>query len=95
MAWTAFVTHDQIKRCILCDAPVGVNSAGSILPTFKFMGDVYCEYCGNCLCPFCGKDNADLESGCEATDVYHMPMHYEVDVETRKYFEEHPLGEED
>lgn len=84
MAWTSFNTTDSnpnFKRCILCDAPVGVKSNGVKLMTFVFMGETYCEYCGSCRCPFCGKENTDLTSSCEATDVFHNPMHYEISVE--------------
>jgi hypothetical protein len=75
-------TNDSVKRCVLCDAPVGIK-CGTGVNQFEnevhwLLGEPYCEYCGLDLCPFCGEEKTLSleETSCKATDVSWYPMHY-------------------
>ena len=74
MTIKSFETRDSLLRCVLCDAPVGVNNNS----VFTLMGEPYCEYCGVDICPFCGesKEIEPPETSCKATDVNFYDMHH-------------------
>jgi len=78
MSWNSrgWLTHDSLSRCVLCDAPVGINSN----PIIKVLGENYCEFCGKNLCPFCGNSFNDLANDCGAKDVYNNTLHFELDL---------------